>query len=80
MDTEQIFQAIRGLPTDAQRLLLERVTRELAKAPGEAARPEDDPFLGLLAGDPELADEIGDIATRGRHEGRAAFDGDENPS
>jgi hypothetical protein len=83
MDTEQIFQEIRSLPTDAQRTLIERIVRELGGAtsePTRRARPADDPFLGLLADEPELADEIHQIATKERHEGREAFNGDENPS
>jgi len=83
MDTEQIFQEIRSLPTDEQRTLIERVVRELRSVPSEPAsraRPPDDPFLGLLADEPELADEIHLVATKARHEGREAFNGDENPS
>jgi hypothetical protein len=83
MDTEQIFQEIRSLPIDAQRTLIERIVRELGGATNELARragPPDDPFLGLLADEPELADEINLIATKARHEGREAFNGDENPS
>jgi hypothetical protein len=65
-DTEQSFQEIRSFPTDAQRTLIERVVRELGGAPSEQARrarPPDDPFLGLLADEPELADEIQRVAT-----------------
>lgn len=83
MDTERIFQEIRDLPSDAQRTLIERIVRELGDAPSEPssrARPADDPFLGLLADEPELADEIHLVATKARHEGREAFNGDENPS
>ena len=83
MDTEQIFQEIRSLPVDARRTLIERIVRELGGGPSEPAKgtlPPDDPFLGLLADEPELADEIHLIATTARHEGREAFDGDENAS
>jgi hypothetical protein len=82
-DTERIFQEIQSLPTDARRTLIERVVRELGGTPSEPAmrpRPTDDPFLGLLADEPELADQIHQIATKERHEGREAFNGDENPS
>jgi len=72
-DTEQIFQAIRGLPTDERRRLIERINRELEEAPNEPIRkapPATDPFLGMLASETDLADEIHEIATRERHEGR----------
>lgn len=81
-DTEQIIQAIRSLPTDERRRLIERIARELEEAPSEPigkAPPGEDPFLGMLANEPDLADEIHEIATRERHEGREAFD-DESPS
>jgi len=81
MDAEQIFQEIRGLPADAQRTLVARILRELggaASEPPKRTREAGDPFLGLLADEPELADEIGEIATMGRHEGREIFNGDED--
>lgn len=83
MDAEQIFQEIRSLPTDARRTLIERIARELGGTPSEPARPahpSGDPFLGLLADEPDLADEIQQIATKARHQGREVFNGDENPS
>jgi hypothetical protein len=83
MDTEQIFQEIQSLPTDARRTLIERLVRELGATlsePARRVRPPDDPFLGLLADEPELADEIHRIAIEARHEGREVFNGDENPS
>lgn len=83
MDAEQIFQEIRSLSSDAQRTLVERILRELSGVSGEPAkrtREPDDPFLGLLADEPELADEIRAIATAGRQEGREAFNGNENHS
>ena len=83
MDTEQIFQEIQSLPTDARRTLIERVVREFGGTPSEPAgrpHPPDDPFLGLLANEPELADQIHQIATNARHEGREAFNDDENSS
>jgi hypothetical protein len=82
IDTEQIFQEIRSLPTDARRALVERIVRELESAPGDLAKhaaPPEDPFLGLLADEPELGDEIHSIAAKARHEGRQAFNDDENP-
>jgi hypothetical protein len=82
MDTEQIFQAIRGLPVDERRRLVERITLELEEVRSEPTRklpPPEDPFFGMLTDEPELADEILEIATRERHEGRDACD-DENAS
>ncbi|XXT22052.1 hypothetical protein WME94_10880 [Sorangium sp. So ce429] len=83
MDAEQIFEEIRSLPTDAQRTLIERIVRELGgtrSEPAGLAGPSDDPFLGLLADEPELADEIHQVAITSRHQGREAFNGDENHS
>ncbi len=83
MNTEQIFREIQSLPIDARRMLIERVVREFGGTSSEPAmwsRPPDDPFLGLLADEPELADQIHQIATTARHEGREAFNGDETPS
>lgn len=83
MDTEQLFQEIQKLPTDARRTLIERIVRELGATLSESvrrARQADDPFLGLLADEPELADEIHRIAIEARHEGRVAFNDDENPA
>jgi hypothetical protein len=67
-DVEQIFQAIQGLPVPDRRRLIERVARGLddAKKDGQRSPPTegDEPdLLGLLADDPELADEIYKIAT-----------------
>ncbi|WP_438026676.1 hypothetical protein [Sorangium sp. So ce233] len=83
MDAEQIFQEIRSLPADARRTRIERIVRELDGPPSEPAglaAPPDDPFLGLLADEPELADEIHQVAITSRHQGREAFNGDENHS
>ncbi|WP_437606087.1 hypothetical protein WMF20_34300 [Sorangium sp. So ce834] len=83
MDAERIFQEIRSLPTDARRTLIERIVRELGgtrSEPAGLANPPDDPFLGLLADEPELADEIHQVAITSRHQGREAFNGDENHS
>ncbi|WP_437959876.1 hypothetical protein WME76_09650 [Sorangium sp. So ce119] len=83
MDAEQILQEIRRLPTDAQRTLIERIVRELGgtpSVPAGLAAPPDDPFLGLLADEPELADEIHQVAVTSRHQGREDFNGDENHS
>jgi hypothetical protein len=83
MDAEQILREIRSLPADAQRTLIERIVRELGSVPSEPARQtrqSDDPFLGLLADEPELADEIHKVAITARHQGREAFNGDENHS
>lgn len=78
LDTEHIMQEIRSLPANEQRALVERIIREIGGERGNQAAPPDDPFLGLLADEPELADQIELIATKGRHEGREAFDGHEN--
>ncbi len=81
MDAEQIFQEIRGLPADVQRTLVARIVRELGggtSEPTKRTREGGDPFLGLLADEPELADEIGEIAAMRRHEGREVFNGDED--
>jgi hypothetical protein len=83
MDSEQIIQEIRGLPDDARRALIERVVREFGGAASEPAMqpcPSDDAFLGLLADEPDLADQIRQMASDARHEGREVVDGDENPS
>jgi hypothetical protein len=80
VDTEEIFLQIQSLPVDAQRTFIERVVRALRDELGKRPRSPEDPFLGLLADEPELADEIHRIATMARHEGREAFGGDENPS
>lgn len=81
MDTEQIFQAIRGLPADERRRLIARVALELEEVPSDPTRKApltEDAFLGMLADEPDLADEIQEIATKERHEGREGLD-DENP-
>jgi|HubBroStandDraft_4_1064222.scaffolds.fasta_scaffold415292_2 hypothetical protein len=79
MNVDQIFQAIRTLPAPDQHRLVERVATELGVAPS-AATPPGDPFLGMLADAPEIADEILRIATEGRHDGREVPDHDESRS
>lgn len=65
LNVEQIFQAIQALPLAERRGLLDRLRQDIQKATPEAPAVEADEIdlVGLLAGEPELADEIERIAT-----------------
>jgi hypothetical protein len=80
VDAEEIFLQIQDLPVEVRHTLIERVVRAFGGEPAKQSRPPEDPFLGLLADEPNLADEIHRIATTARHEGREVFSDDENPS
>ena len=67
-DTEQIFQAIRTLPVQDRLRLVERVVHDLADVSAEAPRsvPEPASLLWLFADEPELVDEVCQLAMEAR--------------
>lgn len=81
MDAERLFKEIQNLPTEVQRALVDRVLRELRASPPHPPAPvavAENPFLGLLSDEPDLADEILFVARKTRQEGREAFNGSED--
>lgn len=68
-DAEQIFQAIRMLPVGERLRLVERVVHDLADASASEAgqRTAEAPsLLGLFADEPELVDEVCQMAMEAR--------------
>jgi hypothetical protein len=63
---EEIVDAIRGLPADERRRVVERVVREFAGAPDAQARTAAERMLGLFADEPDLADAICEGAMQAR--------------
>ncbi len=67
MDIEMIYQAIRGLPSKDRLRLVERVVRDVV----EASSPvEPASIIGMAADEPELMDEVNDLAMRARRQSR----------
>lgn len=61
---EQLLNAIRELPADQQRALGDLLRAEHGNGPGPAN--SDAPLLGLLSDDPQLADQISEMAMHAR--------------
>jgi hypothetical protein len=58
VDAKEFLSQIQDLPVEAQRTLIERVVRALEGEPLKQPRQPEDPFLGRLADEPDLADEL----------------------
>jgi hypothetical protein len=82
---EQILAAIQSLPVTERRQLIDSLNKDVgplaAREPKPIAEVEPADFIGFLAGDPELADEIERIGTveREREDMRAWDDVESRP-
>ena len=64
--SEEIVEAIRGLPADERRRVVDRVLHEFARPPGAEARTAAERMLGLFADEPDLVDAICEGAMQAR--------------
>ena len=70
IDTDQIFQAIQTLPVRERLRLVERVVHTLADSsetePAPSPRAEASALLGLFADEPDLVDDVCQMALSAR--------------
>lgn len=78
---EAVFEEVLSFPVADQLRLVERIAHAIAEASAgaEARQQQKVSPVGWLAGEPEVADELGRLTAEVRARGRARGQGDENP-